>query len=45
MSAYKPRLTMAGFVLLHLAVVSLHGFFHHRLRVDLDIWQAVFSAS
>lgn len=42
MSAYKLRLTMAGFVLLHLAVVSLHGFSHHRLRVDLDSWQTVF---
>lgn len=32
MSACKLRPMMAGFVLLHLAVVSLHGFSHHRLR-------------
>lgn len=42
MSACKLRPMMAGFVLLHLAVVSLHGFSHHRLRVDLESCQAVF---
>ncbi len=42
MSTRKLRLTMGAFVLLHLVVASLHGFAHHRLRVDLETWQKVF---
>lgn len=42
MSARKLRLTMAGLFLLHLVVVSLHGFSHHRLGVDLKTWQQGF---
>lgn len=42
MSARRLRLTIAGLVLLHLVVVSLHGFSHHRLGVDLETWQQGF---
>ena len=42
MSTRKLRLSMTGWVLLHLVVASVHGFFHHRLGVDLEIWQQVF---
>ena len=42
MSTRKLRLAMTGWVLLHLVVVSVHGFSHHRLGVDLEIWQQVF---
>jgi hypothetical protein len=42
MSARKLRLTMAGLVLLHLVMVSLHGVAHQRMGIDLQPWQRAF---
>ena len=33
---------MAGLVLLHLVVVSLHGVAHQRMGIDLQPWQRAF---
>jgi len=42
MSARKLKLSVAGLVLLHLVVVSLHGVAHQRMGIDLEGWQRVF---
>jgi hypothetical protein len=45
MSMRRLKFSVAGLVLLHLVVVSLHGIAHQRLGIDLQTWQRAFVAS